>query len=431
MRALLITAGSHGDINPYIAIGRALRARGIDAAIMTNPWFEPEIRRAGLGFVAAYERGVDIREFIRANPWMNDPRVAGKRLFRDVILPTIPELLDHLQGEVERNCPDVVAVHPLALGAPAVCMARGIPWASVALAPSVWLSRDEAVCMLPLPPWGVHPPLWSWRMMRIFSLALIRRWIDDGINRVLQQRGLPVARDQFLLCTRGGEVSLAMWHGIFRAPVADDPTGAVVCGFPWHDESDCWKPPAELQQFLASGPPPVVFSLGTASVHAPGRFYEFAATAAARLNVRAILLTGRGSPLPRTLPPHIIAIPYAPFAWLLPRSAATVHHGGIGTTAEALRSGRPMVVVPHAHDQFDNAARAERLGVSRTVMRLNLRSLERALSSVLEDPDCDRRAAALAPQVVHDGAQRAAVELLRMARRTMAVSSAREGAGGR
>jgi UDP:flavonoid glycosyltransferase YjiC (YdhE family) len=128
--------------------------------------------------------------------------------------------------------------------------------------------------------------------------------------------------------------------------------------------------PSELVRFLDDGPPPIVFTLGSAAVLDAGQFYVESAAAARMLGRRAILLTGSGGQnCPSPLPPGVAVCEYAPFSELFPRAAAIVHHGGIGTTTQALRAGRPMLVMPYSYDQPDNAERVARLGVARTISR--------------------------------------------------------------
>jgi UDP:flavonoid glycosyltransferase YjiC (YdhE family) len=126
-----------------------------------------------------------------------------------------------------------------------------------------------------------------------------------------------------------------------------------------------------LKRFLDAGRPPLVFTLGTAAVYDAGRFYHESIAAARRLGERAVLLTGidTGNDIGLRLSEDAIAVDYAPFSELFPRALLNVHQGGIGTTAQALRAGRPMIVMPCAHDQFDNAMRCDRLGVSKTLSR--------------------------------------------------------------
>jgi UDP:flavonoid glycosyltransferase YjiC (YdhE family) len=135
-----------------------------------------------------------------------------------------------------------------------------------------------------------------------------------------------------------------------------------------------------------------------------GPFYEASAGACRILGRRGLLLTGRPEYAPRELPPGVGAFTYAPYTAVLPRGCATVHHGGIGTTAQAMRAGRPTVIVPFAHDQFDNAARAWRLGVSETLARKRLSavSMSAALRKILDDPAYAARAATLGQRIASD-----------------------------
>jgi UDP:flavonoid glycosyltransferase YjiC (YdhE family) len=122
----------------------------------------------------------------------------------------------------------------------------------------------------------------------------------------------------------------------------------------------------ELKRFLEDGPPPVVFTLGTALGSDAGPFYSTALSAARVLGMRAVLV-GSGAPKRLAAGAKALALSYAPFAELFPRAAAVVHHGGIGTTGQAMRSGSPMLVVPRAWDQPDNAERVARLGIARVI----------------------------------------------------------------
>ena len=129
--------------------------------------------------------------------------------------------------------------------------------------------------------------------------------------------------------------------------------------------------PFALTDFLEAGAPPVVFTLGSSAVTQPGSFYGESIQAVRKLGRRAILLSGAltASDLGVAGDSSIFVASYAPYSALLPRAAATVHQGGIGTTAQALRSGRPMLIVPWAHDPPDNGERSRRLGVARVLER--------------------------------------------------------------
>jgi UDP:flavonoid glycosyltransferase YjiC (YdhE family) len=112
------------------------------------------------------------------------------------------------------------------------------------------------------------------------------------------------------------------------------------------------------------------------------------------------------------------AFAWAPHSWIFPRSAATIHHGGIGSTAQALRAGRPQLVVPHAHDQFNNAVRIVRLGLGAMVPRhrLTVARLIRALGPLLDDAAVGARARGLGARVgAEDGAVTAVTVMERLA----------------
>jgi UDP:flavonoid glycosyltransferase YjiC (YdhE family) len=152
-------------------------------------------------------------------------------------------------------------------------------------------------------------------------------------------------------------------------------------------------------------------------------FYKDSAEAARALGVRALLLIGDERNRPAAaLPEGVAAFEYAPYGELLPRARAIVHQGGVGTTGQALRAGRPTLIVPHAFDQHDNAARAARLGASRTLRRprYDAAAAARELRALLDDESYERSAAEVGRVVRgEDGAASACdaiEEVLRKAR---------------
>jgi rhamnosyltransferase subunit B len=149
----------------------------------------------------------------------------------------------------------------------------------------------------------------------------------------------------------------------------DYPHPTSIVGFATFDADDgstVGLDPA-LQKFLDDGPAPLVFTLGSLIVNSPGRFYGHGARAARNLRMRAVLLAGEQGcgELAHLQSADVFIAAYAPHSVLFPRAAAIIHHGGIGTLAQALRSGHPQLIVPYFADQPDNAARARRLGVAR------------------------------------------------------------------
>jgi UDP:flavonoid glycosyltransferase YjiC (YdhE family) len=178
-----------------------------------------------------------------------------------------------------------------------------------------------------------------------------------------------------------------MFASRFGPPQPDWPPNVHVTGFPFLDTAD--EPlDAELGRFVSGGERPIVFTLGSSAVRVAGEFYSVAAQAARRLNRRAVLVAGSDAPTLRAqLPSTMTAVEWASFPGLFSSAAAVVHPGGVGTTAQALRAGVPQLVVPFAHDQFDNANRVRRLGCGRVLRRSRLSEglLTRELRTLLAD----------------------------------------------
>jgi UDP:flavonoid glycosyltransferase YjiC (YdhE family) len=132
-------------------------------------------------------------------------------------------------------------------------------------------------------------------------------------------------------------------------------------------------------------------------------FFQAAADACRALGRRGLLLSRHTEHLPASLPPGVIHVPYAPFSQLLPRCAALVHHGGIGTTAQALAAGLPQLIQPMSHDQPDNAERLRKLGVGDelSVRRFTGPNVARKLRGLIESPNVAGRCAQVAAQFVH------------------------------
>ena len=158
-----------------------------------------------------------------------------------------------------------------------------------------------------------------------------------------------------------------MFSAALGKPQRDWPRKTVQTGFVFYDqdESAVGQP---LEDFLLAGGAPITFTLGSAAVMRPGRFFEESIAAARMLGQRALLLMGKNEP-PRGLSRDVFAAEYAPYSAVFRRSVAVVHQGGVGTTAQALRAGVPQLVMPYAFDQPDNATRVERMGVGLSIGR--------------------------------------------------------------
>jgi UDP:flavonoid glycosyltransferase YjiC (YdhE family) len=231
---------------------------------------------------------------------------------------------------------------------------------------------------------------------------LSRSWAEP-VYRLRESLGLPRGRNPVF----EGQHSPTRVLGLFSKELAkvqpDYPANTTITGFPFFDNS----PPGReadpgLEPFLDRGDPPIVFTLGSSAVWIAEDFYAVSVSAVERLKRRALLLVGENADSMRAgLPEHIGVFDYAPHALVMPKASVIVHQGGIGTTAQALRAGRPTLVVPFGQDQPDNARRCADLGVARWVPRsaYTVDRVTRELSVLLDNRDYARRAAEVARRV--------------------------------
>jgi rhamnosyltransferase subunit B len=257
----------------------------------------------------------------------------------------------------------VVVASTLALGARVAQDRQQIPTVSVHLQPSIFRSYfDPAI--LPGMMLGRGVPRWLMRLQ--FAIAdkfVIDRVTGPPLNAFRKTVGLAPVKGILRQYVHSPQRVIGMFPDWFAAPQPDWPPQAKLTGFPLYDERGVTALSPELLKFLDDGPPPIAFTFGSAMWHAR-ELLEQSARACTLLGRRGILLTRHPENLPPRLPIGVKHFDFAPFSELLPRCCALVHHGGIGTASQGLAAGVPQLVLPHAHDQLDNATRLKRLGVA-------------------------------------------------------------------
>lgn len=407
MKVLLTAIGSAGDVNPFVAIGRALQQRGHRTALLVNPYFREKVLTAGLDFLPlGAER--DLRRLERLSSLRNAGKHSG---WQELVLPNVPLLINALDSALRSDRPDLVVYHPLTLGARWVCERHGVRCALASLSPLVWMSHEDGSVHARA---GVRdtPPKWLLRLQLALAKHFMRWQVDRDLNPIRERLGFSRSQDLFFDHVYKCDLNLGMWSPVLRGPMPDDPPNGRICGFSWFDAGPSPKRvDDQLERFLDEGEPPIIFTMGTTAIAGTSSFYELAAAACRRLGRRGLLLTGRDENRHRDLSPDVLAVRFAPHSHVLPRGCATVHHGGAGTTAQAMRAGKPTVVVPIAHDEFDYAARLKRLGTSLTLMRerVSVATLATTLRRILDSPVIARRSARIGQKLKHeDGATQAA-----------------------
>ncbi len=406
MRILLLTSGSHGDVHPFLGLGQSLQSRNHHVAVLTNPYFQPDVLAADLPFLP-HGPHIDLPSFIRDMQLMH-PTQGPRNVFRWIFENT-PDLLRELDDAITAFKPDLLVHHMICLVAPRLAKGRGLPAVACTLQPAIWFSDAD-----PIPTLQREPTAHDARNARFLARTFKRPAIALAswkMNRLRLACGYPKQRHAITHDFRGGDLNLGLWSPSFRPPVADDPPHARIVGFPLFDGGAHRPMPAELDGFLNEGPPPIVFALGTTAVHVAGEFYRHAAEVCRRTGSRGVLLCGKSDNVPAHLPPGVIAVPYAPFSQVMPRGQLSIVHGGIGSIAQAMAAGKPTIVTPFAHDQFNNGVRVQRLGVGFTLGRrvLTVERLEQAVGAALDNPAMAARARVLGQTIAAEhGADNAA-----------------------
>jgi UDP:flavonoid glycosyltransferase YjiC (YdhE family) len=312
---------------------------------------------------------------------------------------------------------DLLVSHPLTYATRLVAETTGIAWASTVLQPLGFFSIYDPPVFAAAP--GVARlrllgPLFHRFVFHVFKWT-VRSWSAPWY-RLRAELGLPPAtQNPVFEGQQSPSLVLALFSPLLGTRQPDWPAKSVITGFPCYDRNGVPELPPALTRFLDDGPPPIVFTLGTSAVTDAGTFYQTSIAAARLLGRRAVLLVGKDPRnRPPALPEGVVAFDYVPYSDLFPRAAAIVHQGGIGTTAQAMRAGRPMLVMPYGHDQPDNGARVARLGIARVISRRDYRP-ERAateLRRLLEEPGFARRAAEVGERVRQEDGVAAACEAI-------------------
>ena len=396
MRIVFASLGSLGDLHPILALAGASRERSHTPVIAASETYRQYVLSLGFIFCA-------IRPDFEPDPVvlerLFDPRKGPERMLREEIFPRVRETYLDLV-EAGRGA-DFLVVGELLYVAPLVADKLGIPWANVILAPTSFLSASDPCILAPAPSLHRLRHLGQWPHRLIFALGrmVTRKW-----GRPLQDFRKELGYDAGPSAVFDGKHSpllvLGLFPEFFARMQTDWPPQTVQIGFPFFTQPARPETAKKVQDFLAEGEPPAVFTLGSTVVHFVSDFYFWAAKAVEHLGRRAILLMGR-NPLPENLPANILAIDYIPLESVLPHAAAVIHQGGVGTCAEALRAGVPSLVIPFGFDQPDNGERLRRLGVGRVLPRNRLtgESLLTNLRDLLADQAMAQRARVLASQV--------------------------------
>jgi UDP:flavonoid glycosyltransferase YjiC (YdhE family) len=417
MRIVLSNIGTYGDTNPIIAIALELKRRG-HVPVMALPMvYESRIRPLGLEFHAV-RPDIDPTNTILVE-MVYDIKNGTEHGLRDFLFPVLRQTYDDLLDAATRpGRADLLLLGELNYAGPLVAEVTGIPWASYVLAPLSFFSAFDPPVLPPYPRLARADkavPGFG-RVIKRVARFVSRKW-PEPIYELRRELGLPRGTNPLFDAKHSPNLVLALFSHVLGIEQKDWPEHSLITGFCYYDaESGNQNLPPHLEKFLDDGPPPVVFTLGSAAVLSAGNFFEVSAKAAIKLGIRAVLLIGTDprNRLHTPLPESICVAEYAPYSKLFNRASMVVHQGGVGTTAQCLRAGKPMLIMPYSHDQPDNARRMKRLNVARVIQRGNYKPwrVTRRLKKMLASPLLAQRAESVARLLANEDGVRTACDAL-------------------
>ncbi|AQR69234.1 hypothetical protein BZG29_13435 [Janthinobacterium sp. LM6] len=383
---IIASSGTGGDMQPFIALAQGLQQRGRRVLLLAPGWQEAAAQASKLPYrtFGSAEEG----QAMLGDPALWDER-KGWGVVWNGLVPHLGAVRDVVQGlPADEAC--VVLCHPILV--PMAALARSarpdLRIVAAYLAPSNLCSSHDFLTAgsLRIPAWV--PLAWRQALWRMIHRTMIDPLLLPGLNGARAQHGLPPEAHFFAHMLSAPDASLGLFPAWFAAPQADWPPHFAQAGFTAAGMPGAAALPPELERFLGEGEPPIVFTPGTGHQHAQ-RYFSIALEVLRRLGRRGLFLTPHAAQVPQHLPAGVLWQAHVPFAALLPRAAAVVHHGGIGTSADAFRAGIPQLIVPFAYDQFDNGWRANRLGVGEVLLarRLSAGRMQRQLARLLAAPE--------------------------------------------
>lgn len=406
MNILILTLGSRGDVQPYVALGKGLKAAGHTVTVCASSSFEPLITSHGLDYgymsdefikLVDSEAGREAMEHGR-NPFalvktMLSLLQESKRIFRTMLKET--------WETAQAARPDVVIYHPKSLGGSHIAEKLGVPAILATPVPVIVPTAEMVAVGMPALKLGCWYNLLSYKL-----IDKGYHTYDTEINAFRQDSlGLaPMPKSSSPLQTTDGR-PIPVIHGysehVSPRPV-DWPQSAHITGYWFLEEQPGWQPPARLVDFLAAEAPPVYIGFGSMAGRNPQRLAEIAIEALKKTGQRGILATGWGGLDVSSLPPTVLKIDQAPHSWLFPRVSAVVHHGGAGTTAAGLQAGRPTIITPFMVDQPYWGERVHALGAGSKPIpqnRLTAEKLAAAIREVTTNPAILHNAAILGEKI--------------------------------
>jgi sterol 3beta-glucosyltransferase len=399
MNVFIVTAGSRGDVQPYVALGKGLKTAGHIVTICTCLSFEPFIKEHGIKYGYMNNDFIKFADSEAGREAMEGGANAFNLVKSMIVLmkdakALIREMMKDAWNAAQEVEPDLIIFHPKALAGSHIAEKLGIP-AILAVPVPVIVPTSEFVAI-------GFPNLKLGGAYNKLSYSIVHKGYhsyDDVVNEFRQDvLGLGKYPKSTTPIQMSDGLPIPVLHGysetVWPRP-HDWPETAFVTGYWFLDQDEGWRPPEQLEAFLRAGEPPIYIGFGSMAGRKPERMTNIVIDALKKIEQRGIIATGWGGLSADDLPETIYKIDKVPHDWLFPQVAAVVHHGGAGTTAAGLRAGKPSVICPFLIDQPLWGARVHSLGVGPKPIpqnKLTVDKLANALEDAIANPPIRRKA---------------------------------------
>lgn len=403
MKILILTLGSRGDVQPYVALGRGLQQAGHDVHLATAAPFAEFVRGNGLEFVPLTGKFLELME-TRSGKAAFSGKANALKLFREA-KPIMRQLLD--ESWQAAGDADAVIYHPKAMAGYSIAEKLGIPGILAVPLPLYSPTRAFPSPILPVGNLGGTLNRASHRLAVWLATASMKGTLNGWRRDVL---GLEPVRNELELQGRPVLRLYPYSPAVIPTP-ADWDANSIATGYWFLEQGDEWTPDPALLRFLADGPAPVYVGFGSMPAEDAAAKSAIVLGALAETGLRGVLATGWGGLSAAAVGDNVFVLDAAPHDWLFPRMAAVVHHGGAGTTGAGLRAGVPSVICPFFGDQPFWGRRVAALGAGPAPIaqkKLTVEKLAAALHNATGNPEMRARAAALGATIqAEDGIGRA------------------------
>lgn len=404
-RIVVTTFGSTGDLNPFIALGIALRSRGHDVIFAVEANFQKQLSL--LGFPVCLLTGDQEKALapFRHQIFNNEQPLTSLKLLMDhYILPTLPEKVVELR-EMCQQADLLISVAPQ-FAASIVADLLHLPLVSVILTPSTLPSASIAA-----QPLSIHLPASLQHLSNRFSWFVgglfLRQIVDKPINNLRRTFHVPPRSNLMWTGNLSQRLTALAVSSAFLSRPGDWPESLKMTGFCFWDRPVDWQFSETLKTFFCGVKPVVAVTAGSVAPEERALFLSYYQTSIESIlacGARALVVNAPENIAFSEQRDEVLQLPFVPFSEVFPACAAVIHHGGIGTIAQCLRAGVPSLVVPGGVDQPFNAAQVVQRKAGRWIPRKHytMRRAEHALKALLTTPDYGKRVREIQAQILQE-----------------------------